>query len=124
MAKKILAAGLTGVLFIVLYASPALSKHRHSFEGGFQDELGRIGAHAAVNLGATLLGSILYGSGLPYGGPGLINRSPGHRHPPVEHHHHHYYEDRIIKKKVYIYEEHYPRRHYRYYERGCDYDHY
>ncbi len=135
MTKKILTGGFLSLMVVLLNASPALSKHRHSFEGGFQDELGRIGAHAAVNLGANLLGSILNGSGLYNGGPGLINRHPSQYRRPVEQHHehHHYYPPRrkIIRKEVYENREYYPRRYrgnggYRsrerhYYEDSCDY---
>jgi hypothetical protein len=117
MIKKLLNTGLMGFLLSALFASPALAEHNHAFEGGFKDELGRIGAHAAVNLGANLLGGILNGSGLShgaggaYGGPGLINRTPAHYRQPVEHHHHHY-RDRVIERKVYVYQEYYPERHY------------
>jgi hypothetical protein len=122
MDKKVMIASFTGLLLVMLCGSPVLADHRHAFERGFQDELGRIGAHAAVNLGVSILEGVLHGSGLnygrggyPYGGPGLINRAPGYYRPDRGHHRHrrHHYRDRVIKKKVYIYEEYYPKRHYR-----------
>lgn len=128
MTKKIFAVGSMGLLAAMLYASPALAKHRHAFEGGFLDEAGRIGAHAAANLGANLLGSVLYGSGLAYGTGGYPYGGRGRNYPssgyydrsPVEHHHHHHYRDRIIEKKIYIYDEYYPRRRHHRHDHGYD----
>lgn len=135
--KKMLSAGFVSLLVMALYASPALAKHRHAFEGGFQDELGRIGAHAAVNLGVNLLGSLLNGSGLaygaggfPYGGPGLINRAPAHYYPPQRYYpterriieERVYYPPvrrRIIEKRIYIYRD--DPEYYRHHD-DCDYD--
>lgn len=139
MTKKMLAAGFVSLLVMTLSASPALAKHRHAFEGGFQDELGRIGAHAAVNLGVNFLGALLNGSGLaygaggfPYGGPGLINRGPAYYYPPQSYYpperriieERIYYppvERRIIEKRIYIYRD-YPRYYRHYHDDDCDYD--